>query len=189
MLNYTIILMNDYLKTIHLNKINYFYEKDFETITMMPRYFHGTLTACTKRQSIIYNNHLFHISVKCIADERIDEISYLSVYSEEGNHENHEVMAQCLYQLIINFSSFISNDLYQALLTSPTIKSLYNSILQKLQRKHQRLCTNKPLDIYDIKKIDSSKIKDIPYNVYLIIYIYEDNIINISLMFDLYHQL
>ncbi len=189
MLNYTITLMNTYLKTIQCKKSNYFYEKDFNPITFMPRYFHGALTACNKRQSIVYNDSLFHINIRCIADKRIDEISSISIYSDEFNHENHIDIVQCINQLLIDFCPFISNDLYQALSINPTIKKLYHSLLNKLQCEHQRLRTNKPLDAYDIVMINTSKIHDVPYHIYLIMYVFEEKTINISLMFDLYNQL
>ncbi|MCD7893443.1 MAG: hypothetical protein LUG60_07050 [Erysipelotrichaceae bacterium] len=189
MLNHSISLMNTYLKTLNCKKINYFHEKDFMQLTVPSPYFHGYASSCIQYQTIIYKNNLFRIGIKCIANIKLDKIAIISFYSKEVNYNNPKDIVECVQQLLINFTYYINENLYLELSKTTIIKTFYNQTLQKLQRKHQQLCINKPLYIDDIKKVDSSLTGNLPYSIFMIIYIYEEKIINISMMFDLQHQL
>ncbi|MCD8027257.1 MAG: hypothetical protein LUF02_01020 [Erysipelotrichaceae bacterium] len=189
MLSNTVNLMNAYLKAIHCMKTNYFYEQDFIHLDSYYAYLHHYLSSCVKSQTVIYKNRIFHIDIKCIADERLDEITSISFCSKEINKENNAYIAEYIQCLLIEFSFFVSENLYQSLLESSTLKSFYHQTQQKLMLEHQRLRTNKALDIHNMLLIDPSSIKDLPYHIYLIYYINEEKILNISLLFDLYYQL
>ncbi len=182
----TIQLLNEFLKITDFSQENYFQEKDFNTNINddIGIIYPNEEFALSEKCQLIYQKGLsFHIYIICVIEKSTDKLYAISFGCKDTTNDESMVIVDYIHTLIIQFSSFINNYLYDALKDYSRLDQIYLSTCIRLAQKINEIDSDEKQFIIDDYQLNRDYCH-LDYNLYLTIFLHEDGLINYLLIFE-----
>ncbi|MCD8027258.1 MAG: hypothetical protein LUF02_01025 [Erysipelotrichaceae bacterium] len=180
----TIQLLNDFLEITDFSIENYFHEYDFNTRInndMGIIYPNEEFALSEKCQLIHHKGLSFCIYIICVVEKSTDKLYAISFGCKDIHSDESMIIVDYVHTLIIQFSSFVNQRLYEGLKDYTRLEQIYLSTCIRLAQKINETDSDEKQYIIDDYQFNSEYCQ-LDCNLYLTIFLHENGLLNYLLI-------